>query len=428
MDCFSNGCDQCVGGNTIFKRNFQYFCENCTDIFGSACLFCQDFNGCGQCAGGYQLVQDSISGLRYCEDPYNPASVDCGPTGEVGEDWPDGEDPSCTTPYPTSTTYSPTNGPAERPSPAPTDAPTGMPADFPTNKPSQIPTQPPHFNLSDATNIQTPFPTNISSLLSSTFPIHGPTIFPTTLSTDDPSSIPTEIPSHVNYKTTNIANYSDNVTSYPFTSSTSKNIDSLYSSSCSTTVNNTHTTSRDKDNSKQAGLSESGLLIAIGMICATLFCIFLVIIFLAWKSKMAEKNRKHELELERIRAEKKKSQSDMYNAADLSKVQNFQQATKHDTGEVDTTATSLDMNVNDDDSEGEELYMDYGDENGVPISGTSGDEIIYQEKSLNDDDDIAEQITNEGDNKRVGMNQQSGINRVQTKLVFILTILIVDCL
>ena len=90
-DCHANGCDQCEGGSTIFKRNFQYFCENCTDIFGPACLFCQDFNGCGQCAQGYNLVQDPISGLRYCEDQVSPAPVpDCGPTGEVGQDWPTG--------------------------------------------------------------------------------------------------------------------------------------------------------------------------------------------------------------------------------------------------------------------------------------------------------------------------------------------------
>ena len=96
QDCHSNGCDQCIGGNTIFKRNFQYFCENCTDIFGSACLFCQDFNGCGQCAPGFQKVEDPISGLNYCEDQASPAPVsDCGPGGDVGPDWPADYDPSC---------------------------------------------------------------------------------------------------------------------------------------------------------------------------------------------------------------------------------------------------------------------------------------------------------------------------------------------
>ena len=53
QDCHSNGCDQCIGGTTIFKRNYQYFCEYCGDIFGDACVFCQDYNGCGQCKQGY---------------------------------------------------------------------------------------------------------------------------------------------------------------------------------------------------------------------------------------------------------------------------------------------------------------------------------------------------------------------------------------
>ena len=104
QDCHSNGCDQCVGGTTMFKRNYQYFCEYCSDIFGSACLFCQNYNGCGQCGSGYGLVKDSISGLKYCEKSYDPVPVacaDCGQTGEVGQDWPAGEDPLCKDPTPT---------------------------------------------------------------------------------------------------------------------------------------------------------------------------------------------------------------------------------------------------------------------------------------------------------------------------------------
>ena len=54
------------------------------------------------------------------------------------------------------------------------------------------------------------------------------------------------------------------------------------------------------------------------------------------------------------------------------------------------------------------------------IGEAPGPEIVYQEKSL--DDDMHQQITNEGHNKLVGMNQ----DRVQTKLVFFVTILIID--
>ena len=118
-NCHSNGCSQCEGGNAIFKRNYQYFCENCTDIFGPACMFCQDFNGCGQCKQGYQRVMDPISGMYYCKNPYNPAPVsNCGPTGEVGQNWPNGEDPSCIDPPPTPKP-TPKFRPPQRPEPTP---------------------------------------------------------------------------------------------------------------------------------------------------------------------------------------------------------------------------------------------------------------------------------------------------------------------
>ena len=149
-DCHSNGCNQCVGGTTIFKRDYQYFCENCTDIFGDACQFCQDYNGCGQCNSGYTRVKDPISGLYYCEDNTDPAPVeDCGPTGEVGDDWPEDADPSCVylpTFNPTEPTLNPTveptPGPSPNPTPGPTPNPSPSPTPDPTPNPSPQPTEP----------------------------------------------------------------------------------------------------------------------------------------------------------------------------------------------------------------------------------------------------------------------------------------------
>ena len=68
--CHANGCDQCNDGTTRFKWNYQYYCEKCEDIFGDACLFCQDTNGCGQCESGYDRVKDDVSGLYYCNPQY----------------------------------------------------------------------------------------------------------------------------------------------------------------------------------------------------------------------------------------------------------------------------------------------------------------------------------------------------------------------
>ena len=38
--CHANGCDQCNNGQNLFKREYSYHCEDCEEIFGSACVFC----------------------------------------------------------------------------------------------------------------------------------------------------------------------------------------------------------------------------------------------------------------------------------------------------------------------------------------------------------------------------------------------------
>ena len=121
--CESSGCDTCIGDKTMFKRHNQYHCENCTDIFGSACLFCQNFHGCGQCESGYTRVQDAISGLQYCENETNPARVlNCNVTGDGGEHWPTDGDPTCD--------FVPSTAPTN-----PTQYPTIIPTKYPSSPP-----------------------------------------------------------------------------------------------------------------------------------------------------------------------------------------------------------------------------------------------------------------------------------------------------
>ena len=305
------------------------------------------------------------------------------------------DEPSHSTNIPT---FNPTLIPSSTSTTSTSPNPSKNPTHIPTAPPSKNPTGSPIYMTSEVEQNTT----HVTTM------IHETSQVTTTLTTNNPSYIPTEIPTDVNYNTTSIAIYSDNATSY------SSTFDSMYSSSHSygTTVNNmnTGTTVSNKDNSKQIGLTESGLLVAIGMICATLLCIFVFIIILAWRTKMAQNNKKHELQLERIRSQKIQSQlaakNDKHNnniIGDLSKLPNLQQATRHDTGgEIDNGAAS-------------------GHENVAPMGEATGPEIVYQEKSLNDDD-MHQQITNEGDNELVGMNQ----DRVQTKLIFFVTILIID--
>ena len=63
-----HGCDQCNDGTTRFKWNYQYYCENCEDRFGDACLFCQATNGCAQCESGCVYVE-------YCGKPNDRSCV-----------------------------------------------------------------------------------------------------------------------------------------------------------------------------------------------------------------------------------------------------------------------------------------------------------------------------------------------------------------
>ena len=157
--CHANGCDQCTGGTTIFKRNFVYFCEFCHDIFGEACLHCQDFSGCAQCDTGYERVQDSESLLYYCipTDGTSYTVINCG--APINDSvYPDHKyDPSCVEPP----TYSPTP-PTKPPSPYPTPEPTPQPTPGPTPEPTSSPTPDP---TPHPTPEPSPNPTNVTCFL-----------------------------------------------------------------------------------------------------------------------------------------------------------------------------------------------------------------------------------------------------------------------
>lgn len=60
-----NGCSQCHNG--YFKKDNDYPCINCQQVFGSQCLFCQDYNGCAQCENGFNRVYNSECGLWECQ-------------------------------------------------------------------------------------------------------------------------------------------------------------------------------------------------------------------------------------------------------------------------------------------------------------------------------------------------------------------------
>lgn len=64
--CDENGCDQCM--NDYFKKDNNYPCTSCIEIFGDMCLHCTDFSGCQQCESPSVRVYDEICGLYYCEE------------------------------------------------------------------------------------------------------------------------------------------------------------------------------------------------------------------------------------------------------------------------------------------------------------------------------------------------------------------------
>ena len=72
--CNNDECSQCNDG--YFKKDRYTQCTNCQSVFGSECMFCQDFNGCGQCAQGYLRIQDASCGIWYCLDEYSVGLLD----------------------------------------------------------------------------------------------------------------------------------------------------------------------------------------------------------------------------------------------------------------------------------------------------------------------------------------------------------------
>ena len=59
------GCSECE--ENYFKKDYNYNCAHCQEIFGDECLFCQDFNGCAQCQTNCQRVMDPDCGIWYCQ-------------------------------------------------------------------------------------------------------------------------------------------------------------------------------------------------------------------------------------------------------------------------------------------------------------------------------------------------------------------------
>ena len=64
--CDANGCDLCEDG--YFKKDYNYHCAQCQQVFGDDCMHCTDFLGCQQCQTGTRTY-DSDCGLYYCKDP-----------------------------------------------------------------------------------------------------------------------------------------------------------------------------------------------------------------------------------------------------------------------------------------------------------------------------------------------------------------------
>lgn len=63
--CHPNGCDECESG--YFKKDYDYHCVQCQEVFGTDCMHCADFHGCQQCATGVRTF-DYDCGLWYCKD------------------------------------------------------------------------------------------------------------------------------------------------------------------------------------------------------------------------------------------------------------------------------------------------------------------------------------------------------------------------
>ena len=192
--CHANGCNQCNNGLNLFKRGYSYYCEDCNDIFGAACKFCQDFQGCGQCESGYTLTEDPTSKIKYCKPDNDPDYVppDCGvPINQTL--YPDHIDPSTddicnSTLAPTpSPTDNPTPSPTENPTPSPTSEPTPAPTNNPSPAPTDIPTPSPTSN-------PTPSPTDDPTLAPTDNPTPSPTSEPTPSPTDEPTPSPTSNP------------------------------------------------------------------------------------------------------------------------------------------------------------------------------------------------------------------------------------------
>lgn len=61
-----SGCAQCLSNK--FKGDYHLFCEDCVDIFGDACTYCQDFNGCGLCDvdNGFSRSPITYTYMHYC--------------------------------------------------------------------------------------------------------------------------------------------------------------------------------------------------------------------------------------------------------------------------------------------------------------------------------------------------------------------------
>ena len=131
------------------------------------------------------------------------------------------------------------------------------------------------------TTVPTAVPTAIPTLHdTTTMPTVDPSLYP---STSDPTTIPSNIP---RFNTTN--------------KPSGIGINAMATSSIVST---------SEHDSADIGLSESGMLIAIGTVCGTILCIFIFIITITWRIKSNDKRRNHELEMAKIHSANNQKQS-----------------------------------------------------------------------------------------------------------------------
>ena len=197
----------------------------------------------------------------------------------------------------------------------------------------------------------------------------------------------------------------------------------------------TYVTSEGENGSDEVGLTESGLLVAIGMICLTILCVLIFFIIMAWKTKTQDKQRQHELKLAQTRSVKLQSNSsptDNSNkkyrtVGDVADLPDIRMKTKKGEELAPITSISGEINVNiaiddqddQDDQDADELYVDCGEKTGntpqdqPQTDGHSGGEgnVVLGNHDIDDHDDSNSNSSNQElyVNKNVTNDKDDGI-------------------